>query len=254
MDLLKLNREIAYTGKIGKEREAFCIQYIKHKQERLDEIGIAHRRIAAEKGEEITCQKGCSFCCLQYVGATIQECEVIVYYLYRERSALSNFLQKYPKWIERLIAKSDSSKMFELAQYGKNASESTEKLLQTYREEEKRYGPRIPCPFLDTQICSIYKVRPYACAALIATTPPDWCNPLNPNDPNYYSFVGPDLKSDLSFYHGSLRQSVSHLLPMMVYAILKRGYFFLSKVTGFDTLEDEAIDDPEVRAILLRYS
>ena len=254
MELFEIKRDIAYAGKIGREREAFCIQYIRRKQERLDEISIAHSKTAAEKGEEISCHKGCSFCCLQYVEATIQECEAIVYYLYKEQSVLSNFLQKYPKWRKRATSISDPDRKIEGNQYLEIASDSAEKLQQTYIEEEKRYGPRVPCPFLDAQICSIYEVRPYACAALISTTPTDWCNPLNPNEPSYYRYVRPDLISGLSFYYGSLHRSVSSSMPMMVYGILKRGYFFLSKVTDFNNLEYEAMSDPEVRSILQKYS
>jgi len=254
MDSYKLNRKIAYSGKIGRERAAFCIQYIKRKKDKFDEISIANSRTAAEKGEEISCQKGCSFCCLQYVEATLQECESIVYYLYQELSTLSNFLRKYPKWRKSLTAISDYSKNVEGTQYVKNILESAEKRQQNYIEEQKRYGPRIPCPFLDNRICSIYEVRPYACATLIATTPSDWCDPLNTNEPHYYRFVRPDLRSDLSFYYGPLHRSISASMPTIVYGILKRGYSFLSKVTDFDSLEYEATNDPEVRSIIQGYS
>jgi len=239
MGSFKLNREIAYVGKIGTERKAFCIQYIKHKKNKLDEITTAHKNTVAEKCERITCQKGCSYCCFQHVGATIQECEVIVYYLYKEQSALFKFLRKYSKWIKRLKAITEASKDIEETQYLKITSQSSEKLRQIYIKEEEKYGPRIPCPFLDAQICSIYEVRPYACAALVATTPPDWCNPLNTNEPDYYRYAKPNLFNDLSFYHGSLTRPISSLMPIMVYTILKEGYSFLSKITGIDILEDE---------------
>ena len=52
-------------------------------------------------GKTITCQKGCYFCCDEFVEADIQECEAIVYYLYHNESALFTFLKNYPEWGEK---------------------------------------------------------------------------------------------------------------------------------------------------------
>jgi Fe-S-cluster containining protein len=47
------------------------------------------------------------------------------------------------------------------------------------------YGLRIPCPFLEDEICSIYEHRPSACRELLVTSPAELCqdlirNPVNP--------------------------------------------------------------------------
>jgi hypothetical protein len=79
MDSLKLNKDIAYKGNIGKQREEFCISYIRHKQVLLNRIQREILKQIKGSGEKVTCQKGCSFCCLLYIEANVQECEAIVY-------------------------------------------------------------------------------------------------------------------------------------------------------------------------------
>lgn len=100
IDYFKLNKEIAYKGKVGRMREESCIRYIRHKQAAFKVIKQKIIEQTAAVGETITCHKGCFFCCSQYVGASIQECEAIVYYLYQHENLLADFLQAYPKWRE----------------------------------------------------------------------------------------------------------------------------------------------------------
>ena len=91
-------------------RKDFCIRYIKHKQEVVKDIEKTQLEMAKSKGETITCQKGCHFCCVQFVDASIQDSEAIVYYLYENESVLNNFLQAYPTWREKVRNSGDSFK------------------------------------------------------------------------------------------------------------------------------------------------
>jgi hypothetical protein len=67
----------------------------------------AQHKEAQAKGERMTCRKGCFFCCLLHVEATIQECEVIVYYLYQNEDALKSFLKNYPRWRNKIRENGD---------------------------------------------------------------------------------------------------------------------------------------------------
>lgn len=247
-----MNKEIAYKGKIGKLREEFCIRYTEFKQERVKDVEIVQVNMTAGRGETITCTKGCSDCCSQYTTATIQECETIVYYLYQNDNILANYLQNYPPWRERLRAKGDFFQKPGQSYSEELAAQHGEQMRQAFLEEERRYGSRIFCPFLHDHICSIYEVRPYMCAAFIATTPPEWCNPLNPNEPHYYKVGRSDVMSDLSFYYKSLSEPFISIMPLVVYEILTTGFVYLSNISGLEGLADEALEDPEIRTILMR--
>jgi Fe-S-cluster containining protein len=252
MDSFKLNREISYVGKIGKLREEFCIGYTEFKRERVKDVERVQIDLTTSRGETITCTKGCSVCCSQYTTATIQECETIVYYLCQNDDILSNYLQKYTLWRERLRAKGDFCQKPGQSYDEELAAQHGEQMRQAFLEEETRYGSRVFCPFLHDSICSIYEVRPYMCAAFIATTPPEWCNPSNPNEPHYYKVGRSDVMSDLSFYHKGLGEPFISIMPLVVYEILQTGYSYISSISGLEGLADEAIEDPKIRAILMR--
>ena len=253
-DYFKLNKAIAYKGEIGRQREEFCISYIKRKRERFKDIEeVAIKNIAAA-GEAITCQKGCSFCCLMYVEATIQECEAIVYYLYHNESSLSTFLQKYPRWREEIKRNGDLFKRCGRFWNKELTADNIKETMQALHEEETHYlMQNIPCPFLHNQICSIYAVRPYMCAAHHVTSPPDWCNPLNPNEPKVYKSLPIEVMFDCSFYCKPLNEPVVTFMPLAVYEILNGGSIWLSGIPSLEGLDNNAMNDPEVRPILRSY-
>lgn len=254
-DYFKLNREIAYKGKIGRMREEFCVRYIKHKQQAFKEIRKTQLEIATSKGENITCQKGCSFCCVQYVDANIQEGEAIVYYLYQNESVLNNFLQVYSTWREKVRDSGDSfKKMIHHWQKAEDTKWKDEETLQAGLNEVGHYATaNIPCPFLHDSLCSIYEVRPYTCASLFATTPAEWCNPSNPNKARIYQAIKFDEFNDTSFYYQNLKQPVQSFMPVMVYQKLSYGLIGMPNIPGLENLPDEFMNDPEVRPIIQRY-
>ena len=71
-------KSIAYIGKIGRKREAFCISYIRKKTDLLQEIRKTFASAESQTGKKITCEKRCSICCSMYTQASLQECETIV--------------------------------------------------------------------------------------------------------------------------------------------------------------------------------
>lgn len=252
IDHFKLNKEIAYKGKVGRMREEFCKHYIKRKQGAFKAIEQRIIKQTATAGETITCHKGCFFCCSQLIWAPLQECEAIVYYLYQHESLFIHFLKEYPRWRQE-VRKNESLFQRINQLYEKEISTGyVGKYKTTIMEESVCYwAQNILCPFLRDGVCLIYEVRPWMCASVSATTPAEWCSPLNANKPMLYEVYGPWTK-EVPLY-GKINSFILFSLPIGVYNILKGGTSFLSTCPGLETLEKEAINDPEVRPIIQQY-
>lgn len=256
LDYFAINKNIAYKGKIGQQRENFCIEFIKKKKVNLNLIQQKQVEETAKSGETISCRKGCCLCCSMYVEATMQECEAIVYYLYQNDEVLATFLQNYPRWRERIRENGD---LFKQCGHLGNIDFTPENahafLQQVYEEEEHYLKQNIPCPFLHNQLCSIYEVRPYTCAARIVTSPPEWCSSENPNEPQIRIAFPVEIMFDRSFYYRNLDQTIISFMPIAVYEILQSGtyYFSAGGVPGLENLDQEFYTDPEVLSILHRY-
>ena len=254
LDTFKLNREIAYKDNTGKKREDFCIDYIWIKKRILKELKAEQLQTVSNNGEKITCQKGCSYCCLLYVQASLQECEAIVYYLYHNEAALSIFLGNYTGWRKKLRQNGDIFKKCAQLWLDKAAPGASEETSRALEEEAKRYQEQnLPCPFLHNNLCLIYEVRPYTCAGMVATTSPECCNPASPNKPKVYQTRTPAI-IDNSFYYRQVCGTVLAFMPLVVYGILKDGYKLISNIPGLEGLEIVAMHEPEVEAIVKRYS
>ena len=254
-DYLAISRDIAYKGKIGQMRKDFCISYIKTKQEVIRGIEITQLEMAEAKGETITCQKGCHFCCVQYVDAGIQEAEAIVYYLYQNESVLNNFLQEYPAWREKVQQSGyPSQNMVHHWEKTEDNKWRDKKILQGGLAALYEHTmANILCPFLNNSSCSIYEVRPYTCAGCFATTPAELCKPVNRNKARIYTAVQPDIINDTSFYYRNLEHPVQSFMPEMVHHLLTYGLIGMPEMPGLENLPHEFMNDPEVKTILQKY-
>lgn len=259
-DYFKMNKEIAYKGRIGQERRDFCVRFIERKKERIQELIKIQSEATSSKGEIISCKRGCCFCCSAYVETTLQECEAIVYYLYQNNQIFESFIKKYPHWREQIRRNGDLFKSCGQFWKEKVTPETAHDFMLAISAEEERYMQQnIPCPFLDNQLCSIYEVRPYSCVSCIAVSPSEWCNPKSPNEPELRK-VYPidflrDMMTDYSFYYQNLDKFVITFMPLAVYEILKSGvsYFSMGGIPGLEKLDSEFLTDPEVKPIFLRY-
>lgn len=232
----------AYAGLIGEQRERFCSRFSQEKQEAFQAIeGEIFAKIAAG-GETATCHKGCSVCCVLFIEASIQECEAIVYSLYRGPDKMSRFLQRYEDWRLQMRLRGNPFDRCEEVLHGEqedNLSQSDQEVL--LRALSWYHRQNLTCPFLDHGVCSIYEVRPYACSNHYVTTPAEWCaaenwcNPRFPHRPRIY-MTDTDRLYGLSFYHGNLRRPVVSFAPTTVYRILTEGLEYVARLTGIDTL------------------
>jgi Fe-S-cluster containining protein len=251
-DHTALHRAIAYRGKIGQMRADFCRRYTAYKQTLFEDMEKYLSGQITARAEKLTCRKGCHYCCFEYIGGTLHECEAIVYYLYRNRVAFDSFLQAYAVWREKV---STRESLFDNIKdmYIRGAAEGfSEKNLQDFRDASLLYSrQRIPCPFLVDGLCSIYEVRPRVCASIAATTAAEWCSPLSENEPTVLICRSDPQELEPPFFREPMALGMTSI-PVSVYEILTGGYVWLSEIPGLEGLDKEAMSDPEVRLILKR--
>ncbi len=251
-DTFELNRAIAYRGAIGAKRAAFCQAYLEKKKAVFADIRASQAEAVARAGQTISCHRGCAICCLAYMQANVAECEAIVYYLYQHEEVLQHFLQSFPAWRETLRRHGDIFQECTARWEEKSASEN-ESARQAMQAAEKRYQEQgVYCPFLIDNACAIYEVRPFTCAALIATTPPACCHPASPQPAQPYVTSTPAM-FESSFYYGHIEGAILAFMPLVVYGILRDGYHLLAQIPGLEGLAEAALDDPEVKAILAQH-
>ena len=240
--LFHKNRNTAYTGELGARREAFCRSYMIKKTEIFKELSEKQNEMAASEKSVISCARGCTHCCILMVGATVQEVELIVRYLYQNEELFNYFIDVYPKWISKLKEVDCLLEKQLKNRSGLSTAAAKEKtkhnchyLLSASLDTMWKSGLEnrlmiikegLYCPFLRDGACFIHEVRPYYCAGYFAITPQDWCNPLNAAEyrkRKASQIFKIDLADDLSFYGGNLEKPVWSFMPVMVYETLKYG-------------------------------
>jgi len=250
-------KSVAYKGKIGRKREAFCAGYIERKTELLRLVRKKLASAELETGQRVTCAKGCTICCSMYIEASIQECEAIVHHLYHHDAAMATFLKSYPGWRAALKEQGDIFKGRSKYWEPQTTIEKAASLWREFTEEEDRYFAQgISCPFLSEGLCSIYEVRPYVCASYAAVTPPDYCRSGSKSQPRMVRAIPHGVRSDRSFYHPEqLGERVLSTMQIMVYEILKSGLtcFSAAGIDGLETLDAQWLADPEVSAVYRKY-
>jgi Fe-S-cluster containining protein len=180
-DNIAIHRDLAYIGGVGRRRKQFCIDYITGKQQFMAGMVATLRERASAEGGAISCSAGCSACCYLYVIANLQECEAIVYYLYQHEEKLRHFVDSFSAWREKVDSVWDTFLDISRLQQKRMSGEATAADDQTFDTALVTYRALdTPCPFLADGVCSIYEVRPYVCAALVTTTPAEWCGSRHP--------------------------------------------------------------------------
>jgi Fe-S-cluster containining protein len=241
------NREIAYLGALGHNREAFCIEYMEHKRKLLEQIRMDQLQNASRFGKTLACQKGCCSCCDEPIGGSLQESEVIVYFLYQHEEALHLYLKNYQKW---LLEVSKHQEILEPMVQNQNrlfeGDGNLRETLVSIGELGRAYWKlHIPCPFLVEQVCTIYEVRPWVCAGVYSTS---CCDLSNEERNTERVFLHLPATIELPFYDE--RMTVEYLgpVPMTVYNLLNGGFKFLSQMPGLASCFDEFKHDKEVLA------
>jgi Fe-S-cluster containining protein len=253
MDYFKLNREIAYLGLVGHLREEYCKGFIKKKQEFFNDLYRQQEETVTAGSETLSCFKGCSHCCSLFIGASVQEAEAIVYHLYQNEDKLELFLNTYPAWRERVKESGDlfqkQSTVEKSSSAGKDAGKNNKTGdLAAYARQN------IPCPFLHDDACSIYEVRPFVCAGLIVTTPPEWCDPNHPKHGKRKRYIiSESVLADRTFYWKNLDKPLWSFMPIMVYDILEYGLKGIPGISRMGDLLSRYAFDSDVQDVIKRY-
>jgi len=222
------NRE--NEGSYGSWRREFCRKYAALLDTTRKNTDRSLRAAVSAEGRQISCRKGCTFCCHHYVSVSLAQGMVIVAHLYRSKDLLQQFLDRYEEWREQagVIAEEiDGIRNRALASSAPIAS-----VINDTRPLSTRYfAASIRCPFLVDGLCSIYAVRPLACSGHHAVSPPEWCAPDSQQKPEIRR-VMPDDRDLL----GLIRVADPWLtlfelaLPTMVYRLLTEGSAAMTSV------------------------
>jgi Fe-S-cluster containining protein len=132
-------------------------------------------------GAPISCRKGCAACCRMLVPVSAPEA-----------FALRETIHRMPDQRRRAVSRKVAEALARLEEAGllprlHDIAETGRQILDDELESTNRdyYALRMPCPFLEEEVCSIYEDRPAACRELLVTTPADLCqdmikNPVRP--------------------------------------------------------------------------
>ncbi len=148
---------------------------------------VGERAVALEQaqveagGQTISCRMGCAACCRMLVPVSPPEA-----------FALHDAVQRLPdSQRQHLHEKIEASRarLEEAGLWGRlsEVAETDRQLSDEDMEQTNRdyYALRLPCPFLEDEVCSIYMDRPAACRELLVTSPAELCqdivrNPVRP--------------------------------------------------------------------------
>ena len=164
---------------------------------------------AIAAGQAISCQMGCAACCRMLVPLSAPEA-----------FALREYVEQLPtdRRTHLLNRLSDTKDRLEQAGLWDRLNDVAEASRPVPDEEldpinRSYYALRIPCPYLENEMCSIYEARPAACRELLVTSPAELCQDLlqNPVTPLPVSMR---ISSILGLVWGTLTSSPPRLIPL----------------------------------------
>jgi Fe-S-cluster containining protein len=176
-----------------------------------EEAQALEEQRAADAGKSVSCRKGCAACCRMMIPLSAPEA-----------FALRNYVQSLPEERQRQIARRMEQAESILGDQGLwpqlvEISETTHPPDDEELEPINRayYALRLPCPFLEQELCTIYEERPAACRELLVTSPAEWCHDFvaNPVEPLP---VAVRMSPALGLLWGELTNGPARLIPLPV--------------------------------------
>ena len=146
--------------------------------EQAHQLAVDH---TTKTGATISCQKGCAACCRMMIPLAPPEAlalrTVVEALPSSKREPLLDRFQAAQRTLREAGLEEELQRLAFSEDQG--TDDELEPLNRAY------YSLRIPCPFLEDEICSIYEQRPSACRELLVTSPAELCqdlirNPVNP--------------------------------------------------------------------------
>lgn len=220
---IRRTEERVKKGSHGSWRGEFCRRYAGLLTKTRENTYESLRGGVSAEGREISCRKGCTWCCYHYVSVSLAQGMVIVDYLYGRKDLLKLFLDRYEQWRERAEPLSDE--IDRIRNQALSSSTPVERVIEETRPLSTRYfEANIRCPFLRDGLCSIYTVRPLACSGHHSVSPPEWCAPGSEQKPEIRR-VTPDDRDLIGMIQlADPRLTLFELtLPKMVFRLLTEG-------------------------------
>jgi len=112
---------------------------------------------------------------------------------------------------------------------------------------------KIACPFLKDEACMIYDIRPLVCSCQVAVTPPEYCDPDNPDSiKQELILMLPENFQFIPFYHESFNDMnlSSMCMPYVVYNLLEGGYLYLMALNSKKEFSIDVTKNEQVKKIL----
>ncbi|HKQ36392.1 MAG TPA: YkgJ family cysteine cluster protein [Nitrospiraceae bacterium] len=174
-----------------------------------DEAAELEVRQAIEAGQTVSCRMGCAACCRMLVPLSAPESFALREYVAQlptDRRTL--LLNRISDRKDRLTREGLWDRLNDLAEAARPVTdEELDPINQAY------YALRMPCPYLDNEMCSIYEARPAACRELLVTSPAELCQDLTQN-PVTPLPVSMRISSILGLVWGTLTSSPPRLIPL----------------------------------------
>src|SRR4029077_1598549 len=165
------------------------------------------RVIAA--GETISCRMGCAACCRMLVPLSAPEAFALREYvgqLPTDRRTL--LLNRLGDTKDRVKREGLWDRLNDVAEAARPVpDEELDPLNRAY------YALRIPCPYLENEMCSIYEARPAACRELLVTSPAELCQDMVTNHISPLP-ISMRIGSILGLLWGTLTSSPPRLIPL----------------------------------------
>jgi Fe-S-cluster containining protein len=176
-----------------------------------EEALALERARAVEAGQSVSCRMGCAACCRPLVPLSPPEA-----------FALQDTVRALPAPDRQRIEANFAAARARLEQAGlwsklNDIADADRQLTDDDVEQMNRsyYELRMPCPFLENEVCSIYQDRPAACRELQVTSPAELCQDIvrNPVRP---LAVPVRISTVLGMLWGELAGGPARLVPLPV--------------------------------------
>jgi len=127
-----------------------------------------------QKGQTISCQKGCAACCRQMIPVSPPEAFALV-------EAIKILPEDHQARIKKNLAQTHlrlqmAGILSALQDLATSSRQQTDEDLDSLNRAY--YALRLPCIFLENEICSIYEHRPAGCRGHLVSSPADLCQDM----------------------------------------------------------------------------
>jgi Fe-S-cluster containining protein len=129
---------------------------------------------STDAGKTPSCHKGCAACCRMLVPLSAPEAFALRDWVRsRPMDQQDRIVARFAEAKTQLLSQGLWARLSELC----NAPEQlNDDALEVVNREY--YALRLPCPFLEEEVCTIYDARPAACRELLVSSPPERCDDL----------------------------------------------------------------------------